>query len=118
MAIPDSELTTDLSGRRIDPLKMNGHVWHDQGASNHHFGFPRTPGLYVRRITSVLADPDEPAMLFVLMQVDDAGLVTEVSTAIYHPFNDGSFVEVEQEFFFPDRDVAREACLEVLEGAA
>ena len=96
----------------LEMLKSNG--WHNQGSANYHYALPRKKNLWVKRITPSQQCGHVTIWLFVFLHLNAKAVIKKVETSVHQVFNDGSYEELDVEFFPPDKETATEEIKHVL----
>ena len=111
----DSVLTSQLKGCTIDSTRLRkGSDWYEQASDRFHYGFARDKGLWVTEIEPLVCCGHFPVRLFVFLRVDSKRRIQQVETAVCQSYNDGSYDELDAEFYPPDQDTARDAIVDAL----
>lgn len=117
MPITDEELCNDYCHQEVNREKLASDGWHDQGAENYHYGLPRKKNLWVKRITPSHQCGHITIWLFVYLHLSAKAVIKKVETSVHQVFNDGSYEELDVEFFPPDRETAAGEIKDILKSS-
>lgn len=118
MPLKDESLSRQFQLQSADLEKLASDGWHDQGSANYHYGLPRRKNLWVKRITPSHQCGHVTIWLFVFLYLDKKAAIKRVETSVHQVFTDGSYEELNVEFFPPDRETAAEEIKSILKSEA